>query len=65
MLQEQLKLQLQKVTSPSDQILALIETDEELTDDDLFTELIDTSSTLNFGVKLHLSGIEKIVTGML
>lgn len=65
MLQEQLKLQLQKVTSSSDQILALIEADEELTDDDLFTELIDTSSTLNFDVKLHLSGIEKIVTGML
>lgn len=63
MLQEQ--LQLQKVTSPSDQILALIEADEELTDDDLFTELIDTSSTLKFGVKLHLSGIEKVVTGML
>ena len=58
---ESLQEQLQKVTALSDQILALMEADEEFTDEDLSAELIQTN-TLKFDVRLHLSGIEKIVT---
>ena len=58
---ESLQEQLQKVTTLSDQILALMEADEELTDEDLSTELMDTN-TLKFDVKMRLSAIEKIVT---
>ena len=38
-----------------------METDEEFTDEDLSTELMDTN-TLNFDEKMGLSAIEKIVT---
>ena len=58
---ESLQEQLQKVTTLSDQILALMEADEELTDEDLSTELIYTN-TLKSDVKMRLSAIEKIVT---
>ena len=58
---ELLQEQLQKVTTLSGQILALMEADEELTNEDLSTELMDTN-TLKFDVKMHLSAIEKIVT---
>ena len=58
---ESLQEQLQKVTTLSDQILALMEADEELSDEDLSTDLMDTN-TLKFGVKMRLSAIEKIVT---
>ena len=58
---ESLQEQLQKVTTLSDEILALMEADEELTDEDLSTELMDTN-TLKFDVKMRLSAIEKIVT---
>ena len=57
---ESLQEQLQKVTTLSDQILALMEADEELTDD-LSTEFMDTN-TLKFDVTMRLSAIEKIVT---
>ena len=57
---ESLQEQLQKVTTLSDQILALMEANEELTDD-LSTEFMDTN-TLKFDVTMHLSAIEKIVT---
>ena len=50
---ESLQEHLQKVTTLSDQILALMEADEELTDEDLSTELMDTN-TLKIDVKLRL-----------
>ena len=56
---ESLQEQLQKVTTLSYQILALVEADEELTDEDLFTELMDTN-TLKFDVKMRLSAIERL-----
>ena len=58
---ESLQEQLQKVTTLSDQNLALVEADDELTDEDLSTELMNTN-TLNFDVKLRLSAIEKTLT---
>ena len=58
---ESLQEQLQKVTTLSVQILALMEADEELSNEDLSTELMDTN-TLKFDVKMRLSAIEKIVT---
>ena len=56
---ESLQEQLQKVTTLSDQILALMEAHEELTDD-LSTEFMDTN-TLKFDVTMRLSATEKIV----
>ena len=56
---ELLQEQLQKVTTLSDQILALMEAHEELTDD-LSTESMDTN-TLKFDVTMRLSATEKIV----
>ena len=56
---ESLQEQLQKVTTLSDQILALMEAHEELTDD-LSTESMDTN-TLKFDVTMRLSATEKIV----
>ena len=47
---ESLQEQLQKVRNLSDQILALVEAYDELTDEDLSTESIDTN-TLKFGRK--------------
>ena len=48
---ESLQEQLQKVTNLSDQIVALMEADEELTDEDLSAELRD-ANTLKFDVYL-------------
>ena len=56
---ESLQEQLQRVTTLSDQILALMEAHEELTDD-LSTESMDTN-TLKFDVTMRLSPTEKIV----